>query len=451
MAEFDYDLFVIGAGSGGVRAARMAANEGAKVAVAEDKDLGGTCVNVGCVPKKLFTYAAHFAGDFEDAEAYGWDVGSRDFNWPRLISNKDSEIARLNGIYGRLMDEAGVTLMEGRATLTGPNSVAVGETEVTAKYILVATGGHPVVPGFPGNEHVITSDQAFHLDALPQRLVMVGGGYIAVEFAGIFHALGVEVTQLYRGPLFLRGFDYDLREKLAGEMRKQGVGLRFDSQVAEIEKQGDAFKVTLEDGGVLEADLVMYATGRAPNTQGLGLEAAGVELAENGAVKVDDHFCSSAPSVYALGDVIDRVQLTPVAIAEAMILVDHLFGKGAKADMSYDNIPSAVFSHPNLATVGLTEEQARERHGDIEVYVSSFKAMKHTLTGRDETTFMKLVTEPGGGRVLGLHMMGEAAGEIVQGFAVAMICGATKAQFDATIGIHPTSAEEFVTLRTIRE
>lgn len=451
MAEFDYDLFVIGAGSGGVRAARMAANEGAKVAVAEDKDLGGTCVNVGCVPKKLFTYAAHFAGDFEDAEAYGWDVGARDFNWPRLISNKDSEIARLNGIYGRLMDEAGVTLMEGRATLTGPNSVAVGETEVTAKYILVATGGHPVVPGFPGNEHVITSDQAFHLDALPQRLVMVGGGYIAVEFAGIFHALGVEVTQLYRGPLFLRGFDHDLREKLAGEMRKQGVDLRFDSNVAEIEKQGDAFKVTLEDGGALETDLVMYATGRAPNTQGLGLETAGVELAENGAVKVDDHFCSNVKSVYALGDVIDRVQLTPVAIAEAMILVDHLFGEGAHAHMSYDNVPSAVFSHPNLATVGLTEEEARKRHGEVEVYVSSFKAMKHTLTGRDETTFMKLVTEPGGGRVLGLHMMGEAAGEIVQGFAVAMICGATKAQFDATIGIHPTSAEEFVTLRTIRK
>ncbi len=451
MAEFDYDLFVIGAGSGGVRAVRMAANEGAKVAVAEDKDLGGTCVNVGCVPKKLFTYAAHFAGGFEDAEAYGWDVGARDFHWSRLISNKDSEIARLNGIYGRLMDEAGVTLIEGRAVLTGPNSVAVGDSEITAKYILVATGGHPVVPGFPGNEHVITSDQAFHLDALPKRLVMVGGGYIAVEFAGIFHALGVEVIQLYRGPLFLRGFDHDLREMLAGEMRKQGVDLRFDSNVAKIEKRDGAFKVTLEDGGELEADLVMYATGRAPNTRSLGLEAAGVALAENGAVKVDYHFCSNVPSVYALGDVIDRVQLTPVAIAEAMILVDHLFGEDAKADMSYDNIPSAVFSHPNLATVGLTEEQARERHGEVEVYVSSFKAMKHTLTGRDETSFMKLVTEPGGGRVLGLHMMGEAAGEIVQGFAVAMVCGATKAQFDATIGIHPTSAEEFVTLRTVRD
>jgi glutathione reductase (NADPH) len=280
---------------------------------------------------------------------------------------------------------------------------------------------------------------------------MVGGGYIAVEFTSIFHALGVDVTQLYRGPLFLRGFDHDLREGLAGEMRKQGVSLRFESQVAKIEKQGKALQVKLEDGSALETDLVMVATGRAPNTKGLGLEAAGVELAANGAVKVDDHFCSNVPSVYALGDVIDRVQLTPVAIAEAMVVVDHMFGADAMADMSYDNIPSAVFSHPNLATVGLTEEEARKRHGEVEVYTSSFKALKHTLTGRDETTFMKLVTEPGAGRVLGLHMMGEAAGEIVQGFAVAMTCGATKAQFDATIGIHPTSAEEFVTLRTPRE
>ncbi|MDP7122791.1 MAG: glutathione-disulfide reductase [Alphaproteobacteria bacterium] len=451
MAEFDVDLLVIGAGSGGVRAARMAANEGAKVAVAEDKDLGGTCVNVGCVPKKLFTYAAHYAGDFEDAEAYGWEVGARNFYWPRLIANKNTEIARLNGIYGKLMDEAGVTLMRGRATLTGPNSATVEGAEVTAKYILVATGGHPVVPEFPGNEHVITSDQAFHLGTLPGRLAMVGGGYIAVEFTSIFHALGVDVTQLYRGPLFLRGFDHDLREGLAGEMRKQGVSLRFESQVAKIEKQGKALQVKLEDGSALETDLVMVATGRAPNTKGLGLEAAGVELAANGAVKVDDHFCSNVPSVYALGDVIDRVQLTPVAIAEAMVVVDHMFGADAMADMSYDNIPSAVFSHPNLATVGLTEEEARKRHGEVEVYTSSFKALKHTLTGRDETTFMKLVTEPGAGRVLGLHMMGEAAGEIVQGFAVAMTCGATKAQFDATIGIHPTSSEEFVTLRTPRE
>ncbi len=451
MAEFDVDLLVIGAGSGGVRAARMAANEGAKVAVAEDKDLGGTCVNVGCVPKKLFTYAAHYAGDFEDAEAYGWEVGSRNFYWPRLIANKNTEIARLNGIYGKLMDEAGVTLMRGRATLTGPNSATVEGAEVTAKYILVATGGHPVVPEFPGNEHVITSDQAFHLGTLPGRLAMVGGGYIAVEFTSIFHALGVDVTQLYRGPLFLRGFDHELREGLAGEMRKQGVSLRFESQVAKIEKQGKALQVKLEDGSALETDLVMVATGRAPNTKGLGLEAAGVELAANGAVKVDDHFCSNVPSVYALGDVIDRVQLTPVAIAEAMVVVDHMFGADAMADMSYDNIPSAVFSHPNLATVGLTEEEARKRHGEVEVYTSSFKALKHTLTGRDETTFMKLVTEPGAGRVLGLHMMGEAAGEIVQGFAVAMTCGATKAQFDATIGIHPTSAEEFVTLSTPRE
>ncbi len=451
MSEYDFDFFVIGAGSGGVRAARMAAGHGARVAVAEDKDLGGTCVNVGCVPKKLFTYSAHYAGDFEDAAAYGWEVGACGFHWDQLIANKNTEIRRLNGVYGRLMDEAGISLIRGRAILTGPNAVTVEGSEYTAKYILVATGSRPVVPDFPGNEHVITSDEAFHLAALPERMVMVGGGYIAVEFAGIFHSLGVAVTQLYRGPLFLRGFDNDLREMLAVEMRKQGVDLRFDSQVAKIEKQGKAFQVTLKDGSAVEADLVMYATGRAPNTKGLGLEVAGVDLAENGAVKVDNHFCSNVPSVYALGDVIDRVQLTPVAITEAMCVADHLFGEGALADMSYDNIPSAVFSHPNLATVGLTEEEARRRFGEVEVYVSSFMALKHTLTGRDENTFMKLVTEPGAGRVLGLHMMGEAAGEIVQGFAVAMTCGATKAQFDATIGIHPTSAEEFVTLRTPRE
>jgi glutathione reductase (NADPH) len=446
MAEYDYDLFTIGAGSGGVRAARISAGYGAKVGIAEDTYLGGTCVNVGCVPKKLLVYASHFAEDFEDAAGFGWSVGERKFDWPTLIASKNKEIERLNGIYGRLLGNAGVTLYEGRATVVDPHTVSINGETITAKYILVATGGWPVVPDIPGKEHAITSNEAFYLDDLPKRVVVVGGGYIAVEFAGIFHGLGSAVTQLYRGPLFLRGFDDDVRGFLADEMRKKGVDLRFNANIARIEKKGDVFLAELEDGTVLETDLVMYATGRAPKARGIGLEEAGVELNGKGAIVVDDHFKSSVDSIYAIGDVIDRMALTPVAIAEGMVLAANLF-RGESGVMDYADVPTAVFSQPNIGTAGLTEAQARETYGAVDIYKSSFTPMKHTLTGRDEKTFMKLIVDQASDRVVGFHMVGPDAGETTQGVGIALKCGATKAQFDATVGIHPTAAEEFVTMR----
>jgi len=447
MADFDYDLFVIGAGSAGVRAARMAGAAGAKVAVAEDRYLGGTCVNVGCIPKKLFVYAAHFAEDFADAAGYGWTVAPEGFDWPTLIANKDTEIARLNGIYDRLLGNAGVTLIEGRATVTGPQEVRVGDHLFAVERILVATGGWPYVPDIPGRELAITSNEAFHLEELPRRVIVVGGGYIAVEFAGIFNGLGVDTVQLYRGPHFLRGFDEDVRQCLAVEMRKKGIDLRFNANIARIVRDGDDLCAELEDGNEIAADLILYATGRVPNTADLGLEAVGVELAGNGAVKVDDRFQSTVPSIYALGDVIDRLALTPVAIAEAMVLVDNLY-KGGDRRMDYANVPTAVFSQPPIGTVGLTEAEARRACADgVDVYVSEFRPLKHTLTGGEEKTLMKLIVDRLSDRVVGLHMVGADAGEIAQGFAVALKAGATKADFDATIGIHPTAAEEFVTMR----
>lgn len=446
MASYDYDLFVIGAGSGGVRAARMAGQAGARVAVAEERYLGGTCVNVGCIPKKLLVYASHYGHDFEDARAYGWEAAAGRFSWPVLIANKDKEITRLNGVYERLLGNAGVELIEGRATLAGPHEIRVDERTITAESILVATGSWPFVPDIPGREHAITSNEAFYLEDLPARTVVVGGGYIAVEFAGILHGLGSETTLVYRGPRFLRGFDDDVREFLAREMEKQGVDLRFNCNVARIEKEGGDLRVVLEDGRELRADCVLYATGRIPNTKRLGLEAAGVDLDRRGAIRVDDEFRTSVPSIYALGDVIDRVQLTPVAIAEAMVLIDNLY-RGASRTMDYENIPTAVFCQPPIGTVGLTEAAARDREGPVDVYVSDFRALRHTLTGRDERTFMKLIVSRKTDRVMGLHMVGADAGEIAQGFGVALKAGATKADFDATIGIHPTAAEEFVTMR----
>ena len=446
MAKYDYDLFVIGAGSGGVRASRFAANFGAKVAVAEDRYMGGTCVNVGCIPKKLFVYASHYSHDFDDAAAYGWTVGDRSFDWKTLRDNKDKEINRLNGIYRNLLGNAGVEIFEARATVVDPHTVEVDGKKVTAEYILVATGGWPVVPDIEGKEHAITSNEFFHLEKWPKRVIVVGGGYIAVELTGIFHSLGVEVTQLYRGPHFLRGFDDDIRFFLANEMRKQGVDLRFNTNIARIEKEKDCLCADLDDGKELRADAILYATGRAPNTKGLGLEKAGVELDKVGAVKVDDAFRTNVPSIYAIGDVIDRMQLTPVALAEGMVVANALFNKKA-GKMDYENIPTAVFSQPSVGTVGLTEAQAREKYGKIDRYISDFKALKHTLTGRDERTLMKLIVDPKTDRVVGAHMVGPEAGEIIQGIAIAMKCGATKAQFDATIGIHPTAAEEFVTMR----
>tara|TARA_Y100000766_G_scaffold279049_1_gene286660 strand:+ start:166 stop:1542 length:1377 start_codon:yes stop_codon:yes gene_type:complete len=446
MAEFDYDMFVIGIGSGGVRAARFAANFGAKVGAAEDCYMGGTCVNVGCIPKKLFVYASHFSHDFEDAAAYGWTVGEPQFDWKSLRDNKDTEIKRLNGIYENMLANANVDVFNARATVVDPHTADVGGQKVTAKYILVATGGWPVVPDIPGKEHAITSNEFFHMEKWPERAIVVGGGYIAVELTGVLHGLGTKVTQLYRGLHFLRGFDDDVRYHLADEMRKQGIDLRFNANVARIDKDGDELVVDFEDGTQMRTDVVLYATGRAPNSRGIGLEEAGVELGKNGAIQVDESFQTSVPSIYAIGDVIDRVQLTPVALEEGMAVANTLFNEKS-GPVDYTNIPTAVFSQPNIGTVGLTEAQARDKHGKVDIYISDFKALKHTLTGRDERTLMKLIVHPETDAVLGVHMVGPEAGEIIQGIGIALKAGATKATFDATIGIHPTSAEEFVTMR----
>jgi glutathione reductase (NADPH) len=447
MATYDFDLFVIGAGSGGVRASRISAGYGARVAVAEERDLGGTCVNVGCVPKKLMVYGSHFAEDFEDAAlGYGWTVGERSFDWASFIAKKDAEIHRLNGIYGNILDTAGVTLIEGRARIEDPHTVAVGGARYTAEHILVATGSWPRMPDEPGSELAISSNEIFHLAEQPRRLLVIGGGYIATEFACIMHGFGSEVVQLYRGPLFLRGFDDDVRVALADEMRKKGMDLRFDRTVQRIDKGTAGLRATLNDGSVVEADQVFCAIGRVPLTAELGLAEAGVELDASGAVVVDEYSRSSVPSIHAIGDVTDRINLTPVAIHEGMCLAATLFdGRPTKPD--HRDVPKAVFSQPNVGSVGLSEAEAREEYAEIDIYRSHFRPMKHTLTGRDEKTLMKLVVDRESDRVVGLHMVGPEAGEIVQGFAVAIKCGATKAQFDATIGIHPTAAEEFVTMR----
>ena len=446
MTEYDYDLFVIGGGSAGVRASRIAASYGARAAVAESTYLGGTCVNVGCIPKKLLVYGAHFAEDFEDAAGFGWTVGAPTFDWPRLIANKDAEIARLNGVYDRLLTNAGVEIFSARAAVVDPHTVAMAGKRVTARTILVATGGWPTVPDFPGREHVVTSNEAFHLGALPRRVIVVGGGYIAVEFAGIFNGLGAATTQVYRGPLFMRGFDDDVRDHLAREMAKKGVRLVFDTTISAVEKTSGGLVATFGDGATQAADLVMYATGRAPNTAGLGLGEAGVKLNERGAVVVNEHFRTSVESIYAIGDVIDRLQLTPVALAEGMAVARTLF-KGEPTTADYGGVPTAVFSQPAVGTVGLTEVEARERFAAVDVYRSAFRPLKHTISGRDEQTLMKLIVDRASDRVVGVHMVGPEAGEIVQGIAIALKAGATKATFDATIGIHPTSAEEFVTMR----
>lgn len=444
---YDFDLFTIGGGSGGVRASRMAAAYGARVAMAEERYLGGTCVNVGCIPKKLMVYASEFREAFADAAGFGWTVGERSFDWGKLIANKDREIGRLNGVYERLLNGAGVRIIRARATIVDEHTVAVGNERFSARYILVATGGWPTKPAVPGCELAITSNEAFFLPELPTRAILVGGGYIALEFAGIFEGLGSQVTIVHRGPLFLRGFDEDVVRALEAEMRKREVDLRFNSQVDSIEKTHGGVRVTLDDGSKLEADLIMFATGRAPNTREIGLERVQVALDDDGAVEVDSYSRSSTPSIYAIGDCTNRMQLTPVAIAEGQALAETLFHNNPKTP-DYENVPSAVFSQPPIGTVGLTEAKARERYGEVDIYRSSFRPLKHTLSGRDEQCFMKLVVDHASGRVVGCHMMGADAGEIIQGLAVALQCGATKAQFDATIGIHPTAAEEFVTMRT---
>lgn len=447
MAEFDYDLFVIGAGSGGVRAGRMAAAEGVRVAVAEDRYLGGTCVNVGCVPKKLYVYASHYVESFHEAEGFGLKAQGVEFNWPRLRDNKTNEISRLNGIYTNLLQNAGCDLIQGRAQIIGAHEVRVGDTTYTAERILVATGGWPYVPDLPGREHVITSNDVFDLEQFPQDVIVVGGGYIAVEFAGIFAGLGANTHLVYRGDLFLRGFDQEVREFTAQEVAKKGVQLAFNCNIQSIQKlESGRLQAELTDGRVLEADQILYATGRVPNVEGLGLEQAGVATADNGAVVVNEQFQTSVPSIYAIGDVIDRVQLTPVALAEGMALVRHLYAQGSP-EVDYDLIPTAVFCQPNIGTVGLTEEAAREQYAQIKVFRSEFRALKHTLSGSDERTLMKMIVDGETDRVLGVHMVGAEAGEIIQGIGVALKAGATKAVFDSTIGIHPTAAEEFVTMR----
>ncbi len=450
MSSYDYDLVVLGAGSGGVRAGRMAATYGARVAVVEERYLGGTCVNVGCIPKKLFVYAAEFRDHFEDAAGFGWTVGQRSADWPRLVANKNAEIERLNGIYRKLLTKAGAEIIEGRARLLDQHTVAVGDWRATAGHILVATGSWPYLPPIPGIEHAISSNEAFYLDRLPERALIVGGGYIAVEFATIFHGLGVAVTELYRGELFLRGFDTDVRQALAEEMRKRNIDLRFQADVARIDRTNGALTATLTDGTRLQAELILYATGRLPNTRDIGLEAVGVEMNDIGAVTVDACSRSTVPHIFAIGDCTDRLNLTPVAIAEGQAVAETLFhNRPTRPD--HTNVATAVFSHPPIGTVGLTEDEARQRYPAIDVYTSSFRPLKHTLSGRAEQTFMKLVVDRASDRVLGCHMLGPEAGEIIQGFSVAIQCGATKAQFDATIGIHPTAAEEFVTMRTTRD
>jgi glutathione reductase (NADPH) len=445
MADYDYDLFVIGAGSGGVRAARMAAGLGVRVAIAEHRYLGGTCVNVGCVPKKLFVYAAHFREDFLAAEGFGWTVKNPQFHWTRLLAQKNQEIARLQGVYRGLLKGSGVKIIEGQAHLPDAHHVRVGEQQYHCERILIATGGWPSIPDFPGKEYVVSSNEIFALDKLPERILIVGGSYIAVEFAGIMHGLGVETTLCYRGDKLLRGFDEDVRDFIAQEMRKKGINLLFNTQIKAIEKTGKSLIALTEQDSRLEAGLVLYATGRNPNTAGLGLETLGVELDAKGAIKVNENYQTNISSIYALGDVTGRFNLTPVATAEAMALICSLYS-GHHASVDYENVPTAVFSQPCVSTVGLTETEARKRYQDIDVYKSVFKPMKHTLSGLGEKTLMKMIVRRSDDRVLGVHMVGADASEIIQGMAVAIRAGATKAVFDSTIGIHPTSAEEFVTM-----
>ena len=448
--EFDYDFFVIGGGSGGVRAARMMAAKGNRVAIAEDTHWGGTCVNVGCVPKKLLVYASHYSHDFKDAESYGWDLGSSAFNWSRLIENKDREIERLNGIYTNLLKNAGADLFNGRATITAPNTLSVDGTTYTAERIIIAVGGEPFIPEIEGAEHAIDSNGAFFLEELPERISIVGGGYIACEFACIFKGLGSKVDLIYRGDEILRGFEDDLRGLVHEEMTKQGINIRVNEDVASIANNAGTKTVHLKSGQDISADQVFYATGRVPRIQDLWASSLDIATNRRGEIEVDKNFQSTVSGIYALGDVVGRMALTPVATAEAMALLQH-FETGADVDLDYDNIPSAVFTSPNLATVGLTEAQAQEKAITYQVYETNFRHLKHTLTGRDERVYMKLIVDQSNDRVVGAHMMGPDAGEIIQSVAVAIKAGATKSVFDQTIGIHPTMAEELVTLRAARD
>ena len=445
--KFDYDLFVVGAGSGGVRAARMAADTGARVGIAEDRDLGGTCVNVGCVPKKLFVYASKFPDIFEIGNSFGWSCDSVKFDWPALRNNKNSEIKRLNTIYANLLNSSGADLFYERAVLKGPNTVALGGKSYTAKYILLAVGGWPYIPEFPGSEYALSSNEMFFLERLPESAVVVGGGYIALEFAGILNGLGVSTHLIYRGQRLLKSFDSEMTEKVELGMRAKGINIHLNTEVDRIKFVRGSHDVLLSDGGRMFTDLVLYATGRRANTDNLGLHKTAVERRPDGSIIVDKNFRTHEPSIFALGDVIDRVQLTPVAIQEAIVLVDYLFGNAAQL-INYKNIPTAVFSQPEFASVGMTEEEAKATSSGVSIFISDFKPMFQSLSGGDDRITMKLVVDRASDVVLGCHMVGEHAAEIIQGMAIAVTAGVTKQQFDSTIGIHPSAAEEFVTMRT---
>jgi len=447
MTSFDYDLFVIGAGSGGVRASRIAAGHGARVAVAEEHQVGGTCVIRGCVPKKLLVYGAHFAEDLEDAKKFGWDIKDARFDWATLRDNVLGEVSRLNGLYTQTLSNHKVEVLLGRAVVTGPNSVRIDDREITAGKILIAVGARPHVPDCPGHEHGITSNEAFHLDALPKRIVIAGGGYIANEFAGVFNEFGSQVTIVNRSDQILRGYDEQIRDRLLQISTAKGIQFRFNAPFEKVVKNEDGtLTVHVGNGDPIECDTLMFATGRVPNTDGLGLENAGVELDRNGAVKVDADNRSTCPSIYAVGDVTNRVQLTPVAIREGQVFADSIFGdKPGKVD--YDCIPSAVFSHPPLAGVGLTEAEARNVLGSVKIFTSDFRPMKNALAGRNERSLYKLVVDAATDKVVGAHLIGPDAPEILQVVAVAVKAGLTKAQFDDCVAIHPSSAEELVLMK----
>ncbi len=457
MSIYDYDLFVVGAGSGGVRVARRAARAGIKVGIAEASAFGGTCVNKGCIPKKLYVYSSHYQEDFIDSKGYGWETNdgkpSDKFSWKVLQQNKNQEILRLNGIYRNLLADAGVQIFYAKASLLDEHTLDLQDVvdqshrKISSEKILIVTGSLPKIPSIPGEEYLSSSDHIFFQEKLPERIVILGGGYIAVEFAGIFSSLGVETKLLYRGDLFLRGFDGSIRRFFYEEMQKKGISLHFQTSLLAVKKQkNNSLLLSLEDGSSITTDQVLSATGRTANTKGIGLERVGVEMNSNNSLKVDEQFCTNIPSVYALGDVIGRIQLTPVAIAEAMYFVRTTILKEKIRPFSYENIPTTIFSQPSIGTVGLSEEEAKKRDYNVKVYKNNFQELKHTLSGRSERSLVKLIVDGEEGRVLGAHMVGREAGEIIQGIAVALKAGATKKDFDDTIGVHPTCAEEFVTL-----
>jgi glutathione reductase (NADPH) len=449
MSQYDYDLFVIGAGSGGVRAARMASAEGIRVGIGEGRRIGGTCVLRGCVPKKLLVYASHYHHDFEDAAGYGWRSRVPSHDWATLIAKKNEETDRLNGVYISLLKNANVSMHEGYCSFIDANTLKVGEKTITAERILIASGAAPFVPDIPGAEHGITSDEALDLMSMPDRIVIVGGGYIAVEFAGIFAGLGADVTLMVRSSV-LREFESEVADELTEAMKAEGIKVVVGESPTAVNPVDGGYVLTTDAGSEIPTDLVMFATGRDPNSKGMNLEEVGIELGKKGMVVVDEFSKTTVDNVYAIGDVTDRMALTPVAIHEAMCLVDTLY-KGKPRSPDYEFVPTAIFSQPPIGTVGLDEATARERYGDIDVYASRFRPMKHTLTGRQTFSFMKLLVDPKTDKVLGCHMLGDDAPEIAQGLGIALKCGATKADFDATIGIHPTAAEEFVTMRQKRE